>query len=137
MNSGGTLLPIRAHFSTKLPSNLNDSGKEDISLISLIVRCLTSKGWIRPVVLLSGCDFWIVGQGFSGSRRTRPKCRFLSCPVSTRYDWHVGLICASLSSYPALVLQIVAAGSSAGIHGLILCDLVPRDLGIAAFTGMG
>ena len=56
MNSGGTLLPTRAHFSTKLPSSLNDSGKEDISLISLIVRCLTMYGGISPVVLLWGDD---------------------------------------------------------------------------------
>ena len=38
MNSGGTLLPIRAHFCMKVPSILNSSGKEDISLISLIGR---------------------------------------------------------------------------------------------------
>jgi hypothetical protein len=40
-----------------LPSSLNDSGKEDISLISLIVRCLTMYGCISPVVLLWGEDF--------------------------------------------------------------------------------
>ena len=57
IRSGGTLLPILAHFSTKLPSSLNDSGKEDISLISLIVRCLTMYGCISPVVLLWGEDF--------------------------------------------------------------------------------
>jgi hypothetical protein len=83
---GGTLFPIRAHFSVNLPSSLNSSGKDDISLISLIVRCLTSYGWIKPVVLLSGCDFWIVGQGLSGSRWIRPKCFLGSWPVSTRKD---------------------------------------------------
>ena len=87
-------------------------------------------------MLLSGCDFWIVGQGFSGSRRTRPKCLLGSCPVRTRNDWHVGLICASFSSYPASVLQMVAAGSSAGIHGLMRCDLVPSERGIRALQGL-
>ena len=57
MNRGGTLLPIRAHLFMKLPSILNDSGKEDISLISLMVRCLISYGCISPVVLLWGEDF--------------------------------------------------------------------------------
>ena len=57
MNSGGTEFPTLAHFSAKLPSSLNDSGKEDISLISVIVRCLTMYGCISPVVLLWGEDF--------------------------------------------------------------------------------
>ena len=52
IKSGGTLLPTRAHFAMKLPSILNESGNEDISLISLMVRCLISYGCISPVVLL-------------------------------------------------------------------------------------
>ena len=49
IKSGGTLLPIRAHFCMKVPSILNSSGKEDISLISLIVKCRTSYGGPSPL----------------------------------------------------------------------------------------
>jgi len=57
IKSGGTLLPILAHFSTKLPSILNDSRRDDIRLIPLIVRCLTSCRYMSQVVLLWGEDF--------------------------------------------------------------------------------
>ena len=80
--------------------------------------------------------FGTVGDGLSGSRRISPKCFFLSWPVRTRYICCVGRMPASLSSYPAAVPQIVAAGPLAGIHGLIRCDLVASDPGMTALTGM-
>ncbi len=43
----------------------------------------------------------------------------------------------SRSSYPVLIREIVAAGSSAGIQGLIFCNLVASNRGMTALTGIG
>jgi len=42
MKSGGTELPTLAHLSMNFPSILNPAGNDDISLISLMVRCRIS-----------------------------------------------------------------------------------------------
>ncbi len=87
--------------------------------------------------------------GLTHARRRLQDVIDLACPVCVKLvddravdvepveAVSLGLICASFNWYPASVLQMVAAGWSAGIHGLIRWDRVASPLGMISFTGIG